>query len=102
LQSINPSRTAWSLENLSSLFDAFLALPGNIKPSQSTVSWIIVAFDKTSGRDKDMLRKVWIQLENKFGGPWKGRLWRLRARLFPPGSKHELPDADATSRTNEN
>ena len=97
LQSINRSPTAWSLENLSSLFSTFLALPEHIKLSQSTISWIMVAFDKTSGHDMDILRKIWTQLEVRFGGPWGGsrnRLYRLRASLFHPGSKYQPPDAD--------
>lgn len=75
----------WALENLQHLFDIFMASPPG-QPTQSTVHWIMVAFDKTSNRDLTLLRKVWVDLTVKFNGPFAGpthRLWKWQTLLFP-------------------
>lgn len=80
-----PGQPAWSLTNLQALFDSFLVLPEHTIVSQSTVYWIMVAFEKTSGNDVALLRQVWKQLETRFKIPWYGpnnRLHRIRAKLF--------------------
>ncbi|KAJ7367963.1 hypothetical protein DFH08DRAFT_10353 [Mycena albidolilacea] len=77
----------WVLDSLSSLFEVFLALPEYIRPSTSMVYWVIVAFDKTSGQDRDLLRTVWTRMETRFGGNWSSsghRLERIRRSLFDP------------------
>ncbi|KAJ6539021.1 hypothetical protein B0H19DRAFT_338132 [Mycena capillaripes] len=79
----------WVLETLSSLFDAFLALPEYIQPSTSTIYWALVAFDKTSNRDEELLRTVWTRIEDRFGGNWgsdEHRLQRIRRALFDPST----------------
>ncbi|KAJ7667679.1 hypothetical protein DFH06DRAFT_225012 [Mycena polygramma] len=78
----------WVLESLNSLFEVFLALPEYIQPSTSTIYWALVAFDKTSDRDQDLLRTVWTRLEDRFGSRWGSdshRLQRIRQSLFDPG-----------------
>jgi hypothetical protein len=85
----NPlGQPAWSLTNLQALFDTFLTLPENIVVSRSMVYWIMVAFEKTSGNDVALLRRVWKQLETRFKKPRYGqsnRLRRIQAKLFPEG-----------------
>ncbi|KAF7353074.1 hypothetical protein MVEN_01275400 [Mycena venus] len=79
----------WVLESLKSLFEVFLALPEYIRPSTSTIYWALVAFDKTSNQDRDLLRTVWTRMETRFGGHWgasKHRLQRIRRTLFDPDS----------------
>ncbi|KAF7354996.1 hypothetical protein MSAN_01415100 [Mycena sanguinolenta] len=79
----------WALESLSQLFEVFLALPEHIRPSTSTVYWALVAFDKTSNQDMDLLRSVWTRMEARFGGNWgasEHRLQRIRRSLFDPES----------------
>ncbi|KIK91694.1 hypothetical protein PAXRUDRAFT_830607 [Paxillus rubicundulus Ve08.2h10] len=79
---LRPSpQAAWNLENLQMIFTAFLELPEDAKPSERLVYWIIVAFGKTSGNDLGKLREVWVQLEDKYGGGWGGRLERIRRAI---------------------
>jgi len=81
-------QTTWTLENLEKLFESFLALPENDEPCRSTLFWIVVAFQKTSGDDLTKLREVWRRLEGRYPWPWADpghRLSRLRSRLFPSG-----------------
>jgi len=70
------------LWHLSSLFKSFMELPVEPRPSERTIYWILVAFAKTTGNDKGKLRKVWVQLEKKFGGGWGGRLQRFKQKIF--------------------
>ena len=72
----------WNLENLHQVFKAFLNLPADSKPSERLIYWILVSFGKASGDDPGKLRKVFLQLEQRFGGGWGGRLERLRERIF--------------------
>ncbi|KAF9008823.1 hypothetical protein BDQ17DRAFT_1349007 [Cyathus striatus] len=75
----------WSLDNLKTIFNTFMAWDdAEIKPQ--LIYWIVLAFDKASGRDIVLLREVWLRLEKKFNGPWEGeddRLTRIRKALFP-------------------
>ncbi|KAF9224301.1 hypothetical protein BS17DRAFT_731958 [Gyrodon lividus] len=81
------SQTAWNLENLQTVFTAFLELPEDAKPSERLVYWIIVAFGRTSGNDPEKLREVWTQLEDKYGGGWGGRLERIRKAIYSSGDR---------------
>ncbi|KAJ6516231.1 hypothetical protein C8R45DRAFT_236518 [Mycena sanguinolenta] len=75
----------WALESLSQLFEVFMALPEYIRPSTSIIYWALVAFDKTSNQDMDLLRSVWTRMETRFGGNWgasEHRLQRIRRSLF--------------------
>ena len=78
--------SAWTATNLDVLFRDYLALSsGSTRPGRGTLYWILVSFQKTSGGDMGKMREVWIQLEDKFPGPWAGpnhRLERLRRRIF--------------------
>ncbi|KAF8665559.1 hypothetical protein AX16_000018 [Volvariella volvacea WC 439] len=83
--------TQWTLENLQPLFDIFVnSYMG--RPNRSIVHWIMVAFDKASGHDVVLLRKVWKELETKFNGPFAGpdnRLWKWQRELFPEEEERE-------------
>lgn len=80
---LSPSqKSEWNLENLHQVFKAFLNLPADTKPSERLIYWILVSFGKASGDDPGKLRKVFLQLEQRFGGGWGGRLERLRNNFF--------------------
>jgi hypothetical protein len=72
----------WTLEQLHVIFQAFLALPPDSKPSERTIYNILVAFNKASGQDAHTLKRVWSTLADRYGGSWGGRLERFRKRLF--------------------
>ena len=78
--------SAWTATNLDVLFRDYLALSsGSTRPGRGMLYWILVSFQKTSGGDMDKMREVWLQLEDKFPGPWAGpnhRLERLRRQIF--------------------
>lgn len=81
-----PGKPTWTLDNLQSLFDTFMGLPGRVQISQLTVYWIMKAFEVTSDNEAKLLRQVWKQLEDRFGGPWGmpgSRLYEMRMKLFP-------------------
>jgi hypothetical protein len=83
----NP-RNKWNLANLQSMYRLFLKLPPHVVPSRATIYWIIVAFDKASDHDLNLLRERWSELENRFTpeSPWlfmQPRLQRIKAILFP-------------------
>ncbi|OJA19240.1 hypothetical protein AZE42_05995 [Rhizopogon vesiculosus] len=75
-------KSDWNLDNLHQVFKAFISLPADTKPSERLIYWILVSFGKASGDDPGKLRKVFLQLEQRFGGGWGGRLERLRESLF--------------------
>lgn len=75
-------KSDWNLENLHQVFKAFLNLPTDANPSERLIYWILVSFGKASGNDPGKLRKVFLQLEQHFGGGWGGRLERLRKSVF--------------------
>jgi len=77
-----PDPDAWSLENLEPIFQRFLDLPDGVKPRVTVLYWIIMAFAKTSGDDFEQLRRVYAQLEDRFGDIWGGRLGRLKAKIY--------------------
>ncbi|KAF5363609.1 hypothetical protein D9756_000599 [Leucocoprinus leucothites] len=76
----------WNLENLQNIFERFLDLPPDIGISESTIFWALNAFSKTSGHDVELLRTVWLRVENRFGTFKRGpnhRLTKWRHKLFP-------------------
>lgn len=75
-------KSDWNLENLHQVFKAFMNLPADVMPSERLIYWILVSFGKASGNDAGKLRKVFLQLEQRFGGGWGGRLDRLRKSIF--------------------
>ncbi|KAG1756048.1 hypothetical protein EDB19DRAFT_2034651 [Suillus lakei] len=75
-------KSDWNLENLHQVFKAFINLPADVKPSERLIYWILVSFGKASGNDAGKLRRVFLQLEQRFGGGWGGRLDRLRKSIF--------------------
>ncbi|TFK43295.1 hypothetical protein BDQ12DRAFT_674721 [Crucibulum laeve] len=88
------SHPTWTLDNLLSFFQTFLTWPANLRPSKRLIFWIMVAFDKASGRNIELLREVWKQMEDRFDGPWGGknhRLQRMRKALFPEEDDYRPP-----------
>lgn len=84
-QTPTPSEPTWTLQNLETLFAVFLTCITE-KPSRSMIHWIMVAFDRASGHNVDLLRRVWNDLERVFNGPFAGPTNRLRKwqrALFP-------------------
>ncbi|EGO01605.1 hypothetical protein SERLA73DRAFT_103500 [Serpula lacrymans var. lacrymans S7.3] len=79
------SSELWDLNNLHVIFKTFLDLPADSQPSERVIYWIMIAFGKVSGDDPGKLRKIWSQLEKKFGGGWGGRLERLRQKIYAQG-----------------
>lgn len=75
-------RSGWILDNLELLFESFLKLPPQVKPSERIIYWVLVAFTKTSNEDSKKLRWVWEQLEERFGGHWGSRLEQFKRRIF--------------------
>jgi hypothetical protein len=82
-----PYLSEWNMESLSPIFDLFLELPSNINPNHNTIYFIMLAFDKASGRDIKILRDVWIRIDRRFGLELHkvhsvSRLARLQRLLF--------------------
>ncbi|KAF8076000.1 hypothetical protein FPV67DRAFT_1469999 [Lyophyllum atratum] len=83
-----PDMPGWTLDNLEKIFETFMGMPPDMQIGMSVFYWLIVAFQKTSGNDDELVRRVWKRVEGRFRGkgPWGGtnnRLERLRASLFP-------------------
>ncbi|KAF8138157.1 hypothetical protein EV363DRAFT_512506 [Boletus edulis] len=75
-------RATWNQETLETVLAAFLQLPDSPKPTDSVIYWILVGFDRTSGKDSAKLREVYTKLETKYGGDWGGRLEEIRRSIF--------------------
>jgi len=89
-----PGQLQWSLQILQTVFDTFITLPPDVKASRSTLHWIMLAFDITSGQDQVILREVWMKLDEQFGMRWvapTNRLAAWRKRLFPEMSGDDVP-----------
>lgn len=82
----------WNLDNLTIVLDGFLNLPHHVKPSERTFYWIMVAFGKTSSNDIKKLREVWNRIEDRFPGPWGGRLGKLAKMLSRTGGKGKVQE----------
>ena len=77
----------WNMDNLSHIFDLFLELPSNSNPNHNTIYFIMLAFDKASGRDIKILRDIWMRIDRRFGlvlhkAHSASRLARLQHLLF--------------------
>ncbi|EIN10387.1 hypothetical protein PUNSTDRAFT_64274 [Punctularia strigosozonata HHB-11173 SS5] len=72
---------AWTVDKLHVIFQAFLTLPADVKPSSRTIYNVLMAYSKASGHDVHRLRRVWAQLADRFGGHWGGRLEKFRKQL---------------------
>ncbi|KZT71602.1 hypothetical protein DAEQUDRAFT_809908 [Daedalea quercina L-15889] len=77
----------WTMENLQALFDAFMKLPHDARPSERTVFWVLTAFDVLSGHANWKLRRVWERLTERFGDYQGGRLERFRKRIYESDQK---------------
>ncbi|KAG7448936.1 uncharacterized protein BT62DRAFT_928942 [Guyanagaster necrorhizus] len=81
----------WSFDALQSIYDTFIIMPGDDVPTKTTIYWLMVAFNKVSGRDLACMRQVWTEMVERFHGPWGGpdnRLQRMHRSLA-------LPDEEA-------
>ena len=77
----------WNMDNLSHIFDLFLEMPSNSNPNHNTIYFIMLAFDKATGRDIKILRDVWMRMDRRFGlvlhkAHSASRLARLQRLLF--------------------
>ena len=72
----------WTLENLEGMFNVFVKLPHDSRPSERTVFWLLSAFDVLSGRDDSKLHYVWERLTERFGDYRGGRLDQFRRRIY--------------------
>jgi len=82
----DPNEPEWNLETLQTIFEKFIKLPPDTKVTASIMFWILGSFSKTSNRDVQLLRTIWLRIENWFGPVRNGpdhRLTRWRKRLFP-------------------
>jgi len=77
----------WTMENLQALFDTFMRLPHDVRPSERTIFWILTAFDVLSGHADWKLRRVWEKLTERFGEYQGGRLERFRKRIYESEQK---------------
>ncbi|KAF7776127.1 hypothetical protein Agabi119p4_4520 [Agaricus bisporus var. burnettii] len=91
-----PGGLEWNLENLQNIFDRFIELPPDTMVSEATVFWILNSFSRMGGHDIDLLRTVWIRMEDRFGMLQRGpnhRLTRWRRRLFPEAEDLDEPES---------
>jgi hypothetical protein len=77
----------WTLDNLNSIFERFLVLPKDAKPTHSILYIILTAYDKATDGDLDVMRKAWKDLDERFGIVFttndpQTRLFKLKQRLF--------------------
>lgn len=80
-----PDMPGWTLDNLEKILEAFMRMPPDMQFGSTVFYWLIVAYQKTSQDDVEVVRRVWKQVEGRFKGMWgsHNRLRRLRASLFP-------------------
>lgn len=88
---VTPERAVnqdWTFEALGSLFGAFMGMPPppsgtRIAPTPRAVYYMLLAFARTSGADREVLRDVWLALKRKFGdgNPEGWTRWTVNARL---------------------
>jgi len=83
----------WTYGLLVDLFKSFLALkmgtrgipPSRDPPSPDDVWFILLAFSRTSGGDVEIVRRAWLEMNEKFGRSGKGGEkwagWKLNSRL---------------------
>jgi len=79
-----PQQPGWTLNYLETMFNAFVDMSDS-QANRSVAYWIMVAFKKASGNDKDLLRRVLTRMEERFPGLVGGgdnRLRRMKAELF--------------------
>lgn len=86
----------WTLENLQRLFDAFMQLPHDARPSERTIYWLMSAFDVLNGHDDSKLGPIWERLTDRFGEFQGGRLDGYRRRIYGGGqnsidSEYDVP-----------
>ena len=81
----------WNLQALHAIFHDFLRMPAGRKPTDRLIFWIVSAFAKTSGDDVQVLRKVYEQLESRFGDRWNwsGRLARIKQQIYEAGEQED-------------
>ncbi|TBU49608.1 hypothetical protein BD309DRAFT_947216 [Dichomitus squalens] len=77
-----PHSEVWTLDQLRTLFDNFIDLPQEARPSSRTVYWLLVAFAIASGYDRALLRNVWEKLAERYGTVWDGRIEVFRAKIY--------------------
>ena len=84
---IDESEPNWTLDNLNDIFERFLALPKDANPTHSVLYIILTAYDKATDGDLDVMRRVWEDLDERFGIVFtindpQSRLFKLKQRLY--------------------
>jgi len=84
---IDESEPNWTLDNLNGIFERFLALPKDVHATHSVFYIIMTAYDRATDGDLNVMRKVWEDLDERFGIAFttddpQSRLFRLKHRLF--------------------
>ncbi|KAF7301527.1 hypothetical protein MIND_00718200 [Mycena indigotica] len=80
----HPGQHPWVLPVLNDMLDVFLALPKHIEPSRSTIYWLLVAFEKTSNQDMELLKTVWGRIRSHFREEWVNsrNIDQVQSRFF--------------------
>ncbi|KAF9569435.1 hypothetical protein CPC08DRAFT_623547 [Agrocybe pediades] len=78
----------WTLEHLLGLFERFLTLPEHTTLPHAFLDILMGAFAKTSDHDRDVMRRAWVAIDDRFGivfakSDGNSRLRRLQRLLFP-------------------
>ncbi|KAF7794526.1 hypothetical protein EIP86_005660 [Pleurotus ostreatoroseus] len=73
--------SAWTFDALQTMFDSYMALEGDFKPSNRLAYWILMAFARTTGNNLDVLRATYDRIRARFGVYWDGRLRELHETL---------------------
>ncbi|KAJ8086193.1 hypothetical protein PM082_005016 [Marasmius tenuissimus] len=78
----DPYSQTWTLDNLRDIYHDYMAFSNLESPSRREIYWMLLAFDRTSGHDLDVIREVWLELEERFVYDWGNRLQKLREIIF--------------------
>ncbi|KAF5387783.1 hypothetical protein D9615_000047 [Tricholomella constricta] len=99
-----PNMPGWTLNNLEKIFEAFMGMPPDMQIGPSVFYWVVVAFQKASADDVELVRRVWKRVEGRFKGSLGGsnnRLRRLRVSLFPEEQQIDEPSSRKENRSSQ-
>jgi hypothetical protein len=83
------------LDNLNGIFERFLTLSKDANPNHAVLYIIMTAYDKATDGDLDVMRKVWEDLDKRFGIVFtanepRSRLFRFKQRLYSAEESSDL------------